>query len=93
MNETAKHTPNANTERPELPPIFNKKQLYFFLFPNAQRYQSQPLRKYLFCDNTLFSLGIRPNEYGRIKTFTAQQCAAIRRIVGDAATIIDAWKS
>ena len=82
MSETGTNAPNANSQRPpELPPVFSKKELYFFLFPNNRQYQSSQLRRVLFCEKNMSLVGIDPIKYPRIKMFTVEQCAAIRRLL------------
>jgi hypothetical protein len=67
--------------REPLPPVFNKKTLFFFIFPWRRQYQSATLRRYLMDNGAFSALNIPPSEYNRIKIFNARQCAAIRRLL------------
>lgn len=78
MEETAKKAKTANSV--QLPLHFSKKYLFYTLFPNRS-YQAWILRRYVFTDEALETLGITADEYRRIKTFTFQQCHKIRLLL------------
>lgn len=84
MHEQAKPIKPTIPEAPELPPVFNKKTLYFYLFPNTRGgYQSWRLRRHFFDRITMQRVGIDPAEYPRIRFFSPVQCSRIRRILAE----------
>lgn len=76
MEKTAKKSQTANS----LPLHFNKKTLFYTLFPDRS-YQAYILRRYVFTDPVLQQMGLTVEEYRRIKGFTVQQCNTIRNIL------------
>lgn len=78
MENTGNLKENVKNANPELPQIFNKKELFFYLYPQASVYDSRTLRGKFFSDDLLNKLKLTPEEYNQIRVFTFQQTCIIK---------------
>jgi hypothetical protein len=55
----------------------NKKWLYYLLRPDSMAYRAKVVRDFMFTADRLSRCGITPEQYPRIRVFTAEASATI----------------